>query len=102
MVHMRVYADFQRTDDEGRLLLTTVGSSHDLESLGDALVDGLAVTFYMDDWSFELRASDELEVDGKLHFDHSLQHWVGTYDQDGFRHASDRLRAERGGPELDT
>jgi hypothetical protein len=53
----------------------------------------LEVIFYTDD-ADEAGNSDELEADGRVHFDVKRGQWVGIIDWNAIRHASDRLRKE--------
>ncbi len=55
----QVYADFQKLDDDNRLILTCRGTPQDLQRFGIQLRDGLRLTFYTDDADDEGR-SDEL------------------------------------------
>ena len=49
MIRPRVFADFQKLDDFGRLILITIGSHHDFLKLGSQLRSGMEVVFYRDD-----------------------------------------------------
>lgn len=84
----RIYADFQKLDSAGRLVLTAAGSLRDIATLGENLRDHLSVIFYADDLNDE-DAPDDLEVEGYLLYDSENGYWLGTYNPDGFRHASD-------------
>ena len=57
---VRIYADFNNTDEQGRVRLSTVGSKRDLDAHKDEVTDGLRVILYM---------TDEFEVEGALVFD---------------------------------
>lgn len=57
---IRIYADFNHRDEQGRVLLDTVGSLADIGDHEAALAAGMVVL---------LVADDELEVEGTLVFD---------------------------------
>lgn len=57
---IRIYADFNCKDEEGRVWLDTVGSLRDISELGDSLVEGLKVVLYV---------PGEFEVEATLIFD---------------------------------
>jgi hypothetical protein len=57
---LRIYADFNSRDEEGRVWLNTVGSLRDLEAHRDELHEGERVLLYV---------PDEFEVEGTLVFD---------------------------------
>ena len=87
MTNPRIYADFQKFDAEGFLILTAQGSLRDLKLLSDPK-EGRHVIFYSDDESNEGKP-DELEVEGSLKFDSERKIWLGVYSSEEFRHASD-------------
>ena len=89
MTTPRIYADFQKVDTEGFLILTAQGSLRDLKLLSDPK-EGRSVVFYSDDEN-DKGESDELEVEGALKFDSEREIWLGVYSQEGFRHASERV-----------
>jgi hypothetical protein len=84
----RVYADFQKLDDDNRLILTCRGTLQDLDRFGIQLREGLRLTLYTDDADDEGR-SDELRAEGVLHFDETARRWVATIDWDRLWHASE-------------
>jgi hypothetical protein len=57
---VRIYADFNHRDAEGRVVLDTVGSLADLKIHTEMLAEGMDVLLYME---------DEFEVQGRLVFD---------------------------------
>ena len=66
----RIFADFQNADPKGRVRLNTQGTHRDLERLGLALSDGMAV-----------RLSDgELEADGEVEYSTEEDMWVAKID----------------------
>ena len=85
----RIYADFQKVDASGFLVLTAQGSIRDLGFLGTPR-EGQRVVFYSDDEN-DAGEPDELEVEGALKFDSNLNIWLGIYDQNAFRHASEHF-----------
>ncbi len=84
----KIYADFQKLDDEGRLILICAGTKKDIEDQGVSLSPGTSVIFYSDDCADD-GAEDELMVDGSVEYDEDNKRWVGLFDSNGFRHASD-------------
>ena len=88
----RIFSDFQKLDDNGRLILSIRGAARDLASL-ESPKTGQTVIFYSPDIN-DADQPDDLEVEGTLEFDEEHNCWLGNYDPGGFRHASDRLRAE--------
>lgn len=67
---VRIYADFQNSDTHGRVRLNTVGALRDLQTLGIALSDNLAIVVY----------SDEFEADGRAQFSVDENIWVAQID----------------------
>lgn len=84
----RLYADFQKLDEAGRLILSCSGTHRDIEEQKLTLSEGLEVLFYSDDCDDEGN-DDELRVDGVVQYDAATASWVGVYDSAKFRHASD-------------
>jgi hypothetical protein len=93
MNKLRVYADFQKVSSEGFLVLTAQGSIRDLLAI-EGPKEGRCVVFYSDDEN-DSGEPDELEVDGELKFDSEHNIWLGIYDPNGFRHASERCNLPR-------
>lgn len=71
---IRIYADFNSTDEQDRVTLNTVGSLKDIELHRPQLKEGLEVILYM---------TDEFEVRGTLTFD---QIWRGIPNWDTIHH----------------
>lgn len=65
---LRIYADFNSCDEQGRVRLSTVGSLADIKKNEDSLNEGMKVIFYM---------TDEFEVSGVLVYE---QIWLGIPD----------------------
>jgi len=84
----RIYVDFMKTDDQGRLLLTCIGTRRDLETQGIQLRDGLILHVYSDDLD-EHGNRDDLVTDGIVRFDPDNRRWVLEIDRDAIRNASD-------------
>ena len=88
----RIYADFNNWggDETSRwLILTCKGTYDDLAKSELELREGLEVTFYSDD-ADEQGAADEIEADGRVHFDQNSKQWVGIIDWSAIRHSSDK------------
>lgn len=84
----RVYADYLKTDDAGRLVLTCHGTHEDLRELGLDLAEGLRLVLYTDDANEEGKP-DELEVVGTVR-ESARYGWVADCEWEGLRYASCR------------
>ena len=84
----KVYADFQKVDDEGRLILTCAGTARDLARHRIELREGLVLTFYSDDADDDGNP-DDLLVEGTVRYDAAAGHWVALIDWGAIKHASD-------------
>jgi len=87
----RIYADFNKWDGDGKLrwlVLTCKGTADDANRLGIQFSEGLEVVFYADD-SDQAGNSNEIEADGRVHFDDRSKQWVGIIDWNAIRHVSD-------------
>ncbi len=71
----RVFADFQNADAQGRLRLNCIGTVEDLARQRIALRDGQWFTLY----------SEELAVDGQVHFSTEENLWVAVIDWNAIR-----------------
>jgi hypothetical protein len=85
---MLIYADLQRTDDDGRLILSCHGTLEDLSLHGIDLHNGLQLNFYMDDGDSQGKA-DYILFDGIVTYDEKFSRWVATIDRSNFQHASE-------------
>ena len=65
---IRIYADFNSCDEQGRVWLNTVGSLADIKKYEDSLKEGMKAIFYM---------TDEFEVSEVLAYE---QTWLGIPD----------------------
>ncbi len=65
---IRIYADFNSCDEQGRVRLSTVGSRKDIKQYENVLEEGMRVLLYM---------PDEFEVYGTLVFEGI---WLGIPD----------------------
>jgi hypothetical protein len=65
---IRIYADFNSCDEQGRVQLNTVGSLRDIKQCENVLEEGMRVLLYM---------TDEFEVYGTLVFEGI---WMGIPD----------------------
>ena len=84
----RVYVDFHKRDDLGRVKLTTIGTQRDLHRLNITLTEGMHLGFYSDD-ADERGAPDNLLAEGTVHFDAANRTWVAQIEDGSLRHASD-------------
>ncbi|HEU4509805.1 MAG TPA: hypothetical protein VFR78_16330 [Pyrinomonadaceae bacterium] len=85
---IRIYADFLKVDDEGRLILSCRGTMEDLANSGIELKDGLVLTFYSDD-ADDAGNPDDLIVQGVVRYNDSLKQWVAVIDWNAIKHVSD-------------
>jgi hypothetical protein len=87
MSEPRIYADFQKLDDDNRLKLICRGTLQDLQRFGVQLHEGLNLTFYTDDADDEGRP-DDLLIDGVVQFNADERCWVAAVDWTKLRHVS--------------
>jgi hypothetical protein len=78
---IRIYADFNSQDEQGRVILNTVGSIEDLKRHEHEISEGTEVVLYMDD----------VELHGTLVFEDV---WRGVPDFDTIRHLSPEDESE--------
>ncbi len=70
MNHPKVFADFHNADAQGRLRLNCIGTVEDLAQQQIVLRDSLPLTLY----------SEELEVEGVVHYSTDENVWVAVID----------------------
>jgi hypothetical protein len=85
---IRIYADLNKGDSLGRIKLTCLGTTEDLEKHAIQLSEGMSLTFYMDDAN-DNGVPDDLIVDGVVSFDSAAGHWVATMDWSTLKHVSE-------------
>ena len=71
----RVFADFHNADAKGRVRLNCAGTVEDLKRQGIVLRDGLPLTIY----------SEELEVEGVVHYSEEEKLWTAVIDWNAIR-----------------
>jgi hypothetical protein len=71
----KVFADFHNADAQGRLRLNCIGTVEDLAQQHIVLRDGLPLTCY----------SEELEVEGVVHYSTDENVWVAVIDWNAIR-----------------
>ncbi|QEI40739.1 hypothetical protein BMF77_01311 [Dolichospermum sp. UHCC 0315A] len=76
---LRVFADFNNADEEGRLRLNCIGTIEDLSRQKVELQDGQTLTFY----------SEDLEVEGMIKHSTEENIWVAVIDWDNIRQVED-------------
>jgi hypothetical protein len=84
----RIYVDFLKADDEGRLILSCYGTLRDLAHFGIELKEGLVLTFYSDD-ADDAGNPDDLIVQGVVQHDETSNQWVAVIDWSAITHVSD-------------
>jgi hypothetical protein len=88
----RIYADFNKADGRGRVILTTVGTQADLETLNLNLSEGLRVLLYMPDYN-ENEEYDPLEVEATIRRDEERGWWIGEYVWEELDYVSKKTKA---------
>lgn len=91
---MLIYADFMKSDMEGKLPLTCLGTHRDLEKYGITLEDGLELVFYNEDED-DAGNRDDLVVKGIVEFDSSNQRWRARINRDAIKNISKLSPSER-------
>ena len=72
---LRVFADFHNADVKGRVRLNCAGTIADIERHGIELQDGQLLIIY----------SEELEVEGVVHYSEKEKLWTAIIDWDAIR-----------------
>ena len=72
---MKVYVDFHNADRQGRLRLNCIGTVEDLSRYQIKLQEGLPLILY----------SEDLEVEGEVHYSNEENLWVAVIDWDAIR-----------------
>ena len=75
MNKVRVFADFHNADVKGRVRLNCTGTIADLEGQGIVLRDGQPLIIY----------SEELEVEGVIHYSEEENLWTAVIDWNAIR-----------------
>ena len=75
MNKVRVFADFHNADGKGRVRLNCAGTIADLERQGIVLQDGQSLSIY----------SEELEVEGVVHYSEEEKLWTVEIDWNGIQ-----------------
>jgi hypothetical protein len=88
MNNPKVYADFQNADRQGRVRLNCVGTVADLAQHHIFLREGLILTLY----------SEELEVEGHVHYSAEEHLWVAAIDWDAIREVEAKSSLSVGQP----
>jgi len=83
-----IYHDFQRLDNNRRLILNLQGTLDDLRAQHVTLEQGLKLTFWSDDT--DPRGNpDPLIVEGIVSRNTAINEWVAEIDWDKIRHKSE-------------
>ena len=75
MNKLRVFADFHNADVQGRVRLNCAGTVADLHRQGIVLRDGQSLIIY----------SEELEVEGIVHYSEEEKLWTAVIDWNAIR-----------------
>ena len=81
-------------DDEGRLVLSCLGTHKDLTENRVTLKEGMKLVFYTDDEDDEGK-SDDLVVEGTIERDAEKNRWVARINWDEIKNISRLSRAEK-------
>ena len=76
MKRPRIFADFHNADRQGRLRLNCNGTTRDLTLQKIELKEGIPLKLY----------SEDLEVDGVVHFSTEEKIWVAAIDWNAIEH----------------
>ncbi|MBD2293209.1 hypothetical protein H6G06_06845 [Anabaena sphaerica FACHB-251] len=76
---LRVFADFNNADENGRLRLNCIGTIEDLARQKIELQDGQTLIFY----------GEDLEIEGILKYSPEENIWVAVIDWDNIRQVED-------------
>lgn len=79
-----IYADFQKTDDSGRLILTTIGTKNDLKKYNLELQEGMLLTLYNEDES-----ENRMLVSGRVVKDCDKNRWLAEVVWDNLIHCNE-------------
>ncbi len=75
MNKLRIFADFHNADVQGRVRLSCAGTTADLKRHGTVLRDGQPLIIY----------SEELEVEGIVHYSEEEKLWTAIIDWNAIR-----------------
>lgn len=84
----RIYADFNKLDEDRSAILACRGTIEDLAALNLELNEGMRVVLYMPDDLDERGSLDFLEVDAVIEFNQALNCWVGAFVWDELEYRS--------------
>ncbi|MBE9218211.1 hypothetical protein [Dolichospermum flos-aquae] len=79
---LRIFADFNNADENGRLRLNCIGTIEDLARQKIELQDGQTLTFY----------SEDLELEGIVKHSPEENIWVAVIDWDNIRQVEDLFK----------
>lgn len=85
----RIWVDFMKTDDQGRILLTSRGTLNDLKAQHISLREGLELSVYSDDTGDDGKP-DNLLAEGIVY--HARNQWVLDLGARGVYHESEAGR----------
>lgn len=77
---IRIFADLQNADSEGRIRLNTKGTLRDINFLKVQFHEGMPVTLYCNDDVNESGDATELVAQGMVSFSSAENCWVATID----------------------
>lgn len=75
----KIYHDFQKVDDEGRLVLTLNGTIRDIEKNHIKLAEGMKFVFWDDDLN-DAGDAVPLTAIGTVEFNSKIQQWVARIE----------------------
>ncbi|WP_339733079.1 hypothetical protein [uncultured Gimesia sp.] len=86
----RLYADFNKLDQNRSAILTCLGTKKDLQELQLKLAPGLEVVLYMPDDVDETGTPDCLEVEAVIEYDRVHDEWIGVFEWDELCYRSEK------------
>lgn len=89
-----IYADFMKSDYEGRLPLVCFGTHRDLAENNIALEEGMKLVFYNEDED-NSGNRDDLVVEGIIEFDKRENRWTARIVWDEIKNISELSLQER-------
>jgi hypothetical protein len=90
----RIYADFNKLDENRSAILVCLGTKIDLDKLGLTLQEGMEVTLYQPDEVDENGLPDDLEVDAVIAFHKELKCWVGRFIWEDLSYRSEKGKSK--------
>ena len=91
-MNTRIYADFNKLDQNRNAILVCKGTMDDLQQQRIELVEDMEVTLYMPDDVDAEGQPDCLEVNAIVKYDNEHGYWVGEFQWDELGYKSEKKR----------